>query len=199
MAYFTCEHGKKYYPFGKGGKTTLLKALIGKTPQNINNANKKKPACGGSGDNHNHDHDHEHSSIKEEETDELMQHHKIAACPYFSLPLSIEGAGMTNSSSSNGSNSSTAEHNCSHHHADEEEDAACPQSLEAPLVLTCPTSESATIYKQLAKGVIEQLFVSQIEVNLVCSHCCFKLKSFVINALSCCRSHQLFWTKLKIY
>jgi DUF971 family protein len=27
MAYFECEHGKRYYPFGKGGRENLLRAL----------------------------------------------------------------------------------------------------------------------------------------------------------------------------
>jgi hypothetical protein len=45
MAYFTCEHGSKYFPFGKGGREKLLRGLSGAGSQSSGNVLDQLMTC----------------------------------------------------------------------------------------------------------------------------------------------------------
>jgi hypothetical protein len=123
MAYFKCDYGKLYHPFGKGGRDVLLESL----------------------------------GLDQGEVAEAKD--TIKRCPYFTLPISTEGAGMKSIAADDLSNGRT-------------------QLLDAPLVVSCPTSESAKIFQQMATDVIHQIFLQQVESNFVSPLLC--LASFLI-------------------
>lgn len=72
MAYFKCDHGKKYYPFGQGGKDRLIAAL---------------------GSNE--------SEVSATQAKNMMTEGEIKQCPYISLPLTSESAGFVSQSDEN--------------------------------------------------------------------------------------------------
>lgn len=113
MSYFKCDAGKKYYPFGIGGKEALLQSL-----SNL------------------------HTS-KATSTADIIK--DLENVPYFSLPLCMEGAGMTTA----------------------KEGAQTSKLLERPLVLSSPEIESAQVYRNLATEAINQIFKQQVLSNFV--------------------------------
>jgi Gamma-butyrobetaine hydroxylase-like, N-terminal len=128
MSYFECEHGKKYYPFGKGGRENLLKALIyaaevGTVKENSssdssNNSNNSSS----SNSAHDHSHDHNHSAGGgcgskggagagggESKASLVTLYDRLLTCPLHRLPLSedVSGSSTSSSSSSGGSDTTT--------------------------------------------------------------------------------------------
>ena len=67
----------------------------------------------------------------------------IESVPYFSLPLCLEGAGMTLNSQNE------------------------QKLLDSPLIISCPQSESAAIYHQLSSEVIGQIFKLEVMSQVV--------------------------------
>ncbi len=139
MSYFKCDAGKKYHPFGIGGKEALLQSL-----SNL------------------------HAS-KATSTADITK--DLENVPYFSLPLCMEGAGMTSAKEGAGAQTS--------------------KLLERPLVLSCPEIESAKVYRNLATEAINQIFKQQVLSNFVSAFFCINKPASNISSIRFLQSHMI--------
>lgn len=148
MAHFTCDHGKRYYPFGRGGRDKLLKGLSAVT--------------GTAGDGG--------SLLIQTQQDTLW---RLQKCPMQSIPLVIDpednGNAAVSVSSRDvvGSSSSCSDVNCNHDHHNQTPSATGLGPV-LPIVLREPLGESAVAFNRLADDVINEVFRSQAEAIMVC-------------------------------
>lgn len=148
MAHFTCEHGTRYHPFGRGGRENLLagcRALLGEeVTQPVGGASK----LGGCGNGQPHSHPVGEScggvathvssnSVAFTAAQGISESYlRLQHCPLHSLPLTLP-------------ESTTGE------------DALLPVSVAAP------QSDAAATYRAIAHDVIVEVFKTQMGALLV--------------------------------
>eukprot|EP01038_Epipyxis_sp_PR26KG_P014985 gene14985-20158_t len=134
MSYFECEHGKKYYPFGEGGRKKLLEGLD--IMQNNHNSKEHvhHPGCGHDNNNNNN------------ETNKHPMYKRLQTCPLHSIPLdvSITTAHKTMTSSCNNNNDNNDNNTNSSGH-----DQITP-------------NRRTSIFSSLVDDVLSELFLVQL-------------------------------------
>lgn len=142
MAHFTCDHGKQYYPFGKGGRENLLRgcrALIGSTSDRTNlcgtTAHHFHPPGEICADIHGVSPEADCSELDAVETSAAYL--RLRHCPLHSLPIAQYDI--------------TAK----------DEDALLPVTLKDS------ASPISAIYQNLATDVLNEVFKTQISAQLV--------------------------------
>lgn len=159
MSFFVGDDGKRYYPFGRGGRENLLKGCG--ILQNHNSGGAKSPApskgssggCGGSHAPHEHtdacrDGSSSNSSGTTKVENESFQ--RLQECPLHVLPI------YTRDSDS----------------ADASAPQATPDST-LPICITEPESQPAAVYAALAKDVVLEVFKNQVSALLVGKICTY--------------------------
>lgn len=171
MSYFVCDAGKKYYPFGRGGRENLLRgcmSLLNSDSAFLAGSNiSRATSCASTAATAVRALEHEHaadgsclpptaaalaSSNNSGGGSSCDAFTRLQHCPLHALPIY--------SPSYAGDNTTSAQQ------LRKDDDRG---SSLLPVSITHPTSDSARIYEDLAKDVIIEVFRNQISTLLVCS------------------------------
>jgi hypothetical protein len=153
MSYFDCEHGTRYYPFGRGGRDNLLagcKALLGDSEGVDGAAVSSQGGCG-SGAPHSHPPGETCTSAASPSVDASQKtaaetyltgaeanasYLRLQQCPLHSLPLVPY-------------------------------DTAAGEDALLPVTIAAPDSAAGLAYKAIAHDVLVEVFKTQLNVLLV--------------------------------
>lgn len=144
MSYFVGEDGKKYFPFGRGGRENLLKGCSVLQQHNSVSSSLSETTSGcGSREPHQHtDACGSASSAPNKLVNESFQ--RLQECPLHVLPI------YTRDSDSR-----------------EESGGASSPDSTLPICITDPDSQPARVYAALAKDVVLEVFKNQVSALLV--------------------------------
>lgn len=149
MSHFTCEHGARYYPFGRGGRDKLLRGL---------------GAAGGEG-----------LSQAQQDTQWRLQRCPMQSIPLVIEPEdrvtenNNDDVNRGSSSGGKGAGSSCGDAHCTHdrHSHSSSGSSSSVAAPQLPIVLREPVGESSEAFRRLADDVINEVYRSQAEAVMV--------------------------------
>ena len=155
MSFFECEHGTRYYPFGRGGRQGLLQALNHATNYESEMNSSSSSSCGSSnGTKTSSSSNTSHGGLGE-------LNERLKVCPLHCLPLSSDVSGCgheqlsddkTNSNNNHSNNNNTINNN----------------HLRIPAVMRLPNdSPVSKIYASLANDVIIEIIKMQLNAQTI--------------------------------
>ena len=145
MAYFTCEHGTRYYPFGKGGREKLLKGLVavdGEPTQQQKDAQWRLQQC-------------------------PLHSLPLVADPEDKVDINVS---ISTPSTQTRPSPVCLDASCGHDHdhsKSSHESLGDSSNPALPVVLKEPSGDSARTFSQLSDDVINEVFRSQVEAITV--------------------------------
>jgi hypothetical protein len=172
MSFFRSDSGKKYYPFGRGGRMNLLKGFSQIASQSVAAV----------------------ATAAATQYDEAAQ--RLRVCPLICLPLSLDCASLSPTVEGD-ADSDIEEKGLTRSSATmavlptaEVEVGAIPSSpsMLAPVVVRLPQSESAVLFDELSGHLIDELFKLQVDTFTVCL-----VYSFFISYISSCKIECYFF------
>jgi hypothetical protein len=189
MAYFKCDSGKLYYPFGIGGKSRLMHSIdhigafspLASSSVALTENKQSSGGCDSPGHNHNHNHNHEvvtngksASSCGSKAAPNVYSNPTAAleclrAAPYICLPLARGPSPGGDSASADSGKGGPPEQACN----DADHDV-----IQTPVVLRDPLGEESKVYTSLADDLIRGLVKRQIAAQMVRNYC----NSGILNA-----------------
>ena len=154
MSFFDCDHGSRYYPFGRGGRDSLLKALMyAASTESESGPSSSDRSCGsGSGSrssssssasssrSSNSNSNSKSSSSSSSGSDSGL-YARLRVCPLHHLPLSTDISGVGSVDGAERSNN------------------------RSPVVIRLPESAASKVYAALADDVITEILKMQMDAQ----------------------------------
>ena len=161
MSFFECEHGTRYYPFGRGGRQGLLQALNHATSYESEMNQSSSSGCGSSSSSGSNS-TKMSSNSNNAGVGDLYERLKV--CPLHCLPLSSDVSGCSDVSNDNVDSSLTDENTPSKSNQRVENN----QKLRVPAVMRLPNgSPISKIYASLADDVIIEIVKMQLNAQTI--------------------------------
>ena len=158
MSYFDCDAGKRYYPFGKGGRTMLMRGF--------KQLMKMKAGDSGGDDGESDNAAVVNNSSKKnkmEDHDTSSTYSRLTTCPFLSIPIipPIDVPGTEPHVDEYGRDS--------RQHGDGiiVDVSWYDDSSLLPITISDPSSSACKVYEDLAKAVISEVYKSQLTTLLV--------------------------------
>jgi len=157
MSFFECEHGTRYYPFGRGGRQGLLQALNHATNYESEMNSTNGNGCSGSSNNTKTSSSNtNHSGLGE-------LNERLKVCPLHCLPLSSDVSGCGNDQFSNDHIESNKNNNNNSKQYIEKNN-----QLRVPAVMRLPNDSAVSkIYASLANDVIIEIIKMQLNAQTI--------------------------------
>ena len=162
MSYFECDHGTRYYPFGRGGRQGLLQALNHATSYESEMNQSSGSGCGSSSSSSSGSSSNTKTSSSNTGFGELYERLKV--CPLHCLPLSSDVSGS--SGVANGHSDSNL--SIDNTHSNTIQRTPNNNDIRVPAVMRLPNgSPISKIYASLADDVIIEIVKMQLNAQTI--------------------------------